>query len=78
MDPRRTIADCERLAEAAYEAMYEARPHLVKDLYEETRGHFWRAIEAAWAGRLFADVVRLSARFAEIDAVYNSQFRGIG
>ena len=78
MNPRQTVADCERLAEAAYEAMYEARGPRVKELYEETRGHFWRAIEAALAGKLFADVVRLSARFSEIDAVYNSQFRGIG
>ncbi len=68
----------ERLAEAAYEAMYEVRPHQVKDLYEEAHGHYWRAIEAAWQGRLFTEVVRLSARFAEVDAVYNGQFRGIG
>lgn len=78
MEHSRTIAECERLAEAAYEAMYEARAHQVKDLYEEVRGHYWHAIQTAWAGRLFGDVVRLSQRFAEIDAVYNSQFRGIG
>ncbi len=78
MNHSQAIAECERLAEAAYAAMYEARPHQVKDLYEEARGHFWRAIEAAWKGRLFAEVVRLTVRFEEVDAVYNHQFRGIG
>jgi hypothetical protein len=78
MSDAETVTRCERLAEAAYAAMYEARPHQVKDLYEEARGHFWRAIEAAWQGRLFAEVVRLAQRFAEVDAVYNGQFRGIG
>jgi len=78
MNPTLATVECERLAEAAYEAMYEARAHQVKDFYEEVRGHYWRAIQAAWAGRLFGEVVRLSQRFAEIDAVYNSQFRGVG
>ncbi len=76
--PSETVAEHERRAEAAYTAMYEARPQQVKDLYEEARGHFWRAIEAAWTGLVLAEVVRLSARFAEVDAVYNGQFRGIG
>ena len=75
---RETLAEHERQGEAAYEAMYEALPYEVKDLYEEAHRNFWRAIETAWQGRMFAEVVRLSARFAEIDAVYNSQFRGIG
>ena len=47
MNPTLTIVECERLAEAAYEAMYEARAHQVKHFYEEVRGHHWRAIQAA-------------------------------
>ena len=37
----------EALAEAAYDAMYEARLHGAKNRYEEARFHFDGAIEAA-------------------------------
>ena len=47
MNPTLTIVDCFCKQKTAYEAMYEARAHQVKHFYEEVRGHYWRAIQAA-------------------------------
>ena len=73
-----TAADCERMAEAAYAAMYDARPHGVKDCYDDARLYFSRAIEAARRSGLADDVMRLTRRLENIEVVYNGQFRGVG
>jgi hypothetical protein len=68
----------EKLAEAAYAAMYEATPTAAKDRYDDARGHFAKAIDLAKRAGLDAEVTRLTARLDHIVGVYNSQFRGIG
>jgi len=73
-----TVADCERSAEAAYAAMYDARPLGVKDCYDDARLYFSRAIEAARSAGLTAEASRLTQRLEHIEAVYNGQFRGVG
>ena len=67
----------EKLAEAAYDAMYKARPYNVKDHFDDARGYFSKAIEFAKREGLDDEGVRLSARLEHIVSVYNSQFRGI-
>ena len=62
------------LAEAAYDAMYEARRP--KEPYEDACQHFHHAIEAAKRLGLVDEVARLSARRDHVESVYNSQFRG--
>jgi hypothetical protein len=63
------------LAEAAYDAMYDARRP--KDSYEDADRYFDQAI--AEAKRLGRDdeVARLAARRDHVAAVYNSQFRNV-
>jgi hypothetical protein len=78
MDARDAIVESERLGEAAYAAMYDARPHGVKDCYEDALVHFGRAIETARRACLADEVTRLSRRAEHIERVYNSQFRGVG
>ena len=73
-----TVAELEQSAEAAYEAMYDAQPHAVKDLYEEALMNFRRAIEAARIAGLTDDVARFIRRAEQVRSVYNSQFRFIG
>jgi hypothetical protein len=68
----------EALAEAAYDAMYEARLHGAKNRYEEARFHFDRAIEAALRANLHEEAVRLKRRRDHVGRVYNSQFRYSG
>jgi len=68
----------EALAEAAYDAMYEARLHGAKNRYEEARYHFDRAIEAAFRARLHDEAARLKRRRDHVGRVYNSQFRYSG
>ena len=68
----------EALAEAAYDAMYEARLHGAKNRYEEARFHFDGAIEAAHRARLHEEAVRLKRRRDHVGRVYNSQFRYSG
>ena len=78
MTNQETIAEFERLAEMAYAAMYEVHPSGVKDLYDETRLYFCRAIEGA-QGAGFAELsARLTLRLQHVEAVYNSQFRNVG
>jgi hypothetical protein len=65
----------EALAEAAHEAMYEARLRGAKGCYEEARGHFAGAIEAAQRAGLHEEAARLKRRRDHVARVYNSQFR---
>ena len=68
----------EELGEAAYAAIYDAQPRQAKDLYEDARAHFGKAIaQAKEAGRV-DEVVRLTARIDHIAQVFNHQFRGVG
>ena len=60
--------------EAAYTRMYDARRP--KEAYEDARGVFSRALDAArFLGRP-DEAERLQARLAQIYQVYDSQFRG--
>jgi hypothetical protein len=68
----------EKLAEAAYAAMYETRPAAAKDCFDDARGHFAKAIDLAKRAGLDAKAARLTARLKHVVSVYNSQFRGIG
>ena len=64
----------ESLAEAAYEAMYDAASrHVVKAHYEDACMHFRRAIAAAGA----SDAARLERRLHHVRTVYDHQFRGV-
>jgi hypothetical protein len=67
----------ERLAEAAYDAMYEARPSAAKDLFDDACGLFAKAIDLAKRAGLADEAARLTARCDQIVSVYNSQFRHI-
>ncbi len=78
MNDRETVAEFERLAEAAYAAMYDARPHQVKDCYDDARMYLTRAIEAAQGAGLADAAARLTRRLEHVENVYNSQFRGVG
>ena len=68
----------EALAEAAYDAMYEARLHGARNRYEEARFYFDGAIEAAHRARLHDEAARLKRRRDHVGRVYNSQFRYSG
>jgi hypothetical protein len=72
------IKNHEKLAEAAYDAMYEARPHNVKDCFDDAHGYLTEAIAIAKRAGLDDEVTRLTARRDHIVNVYNNQFRGIG
>jgi len=68
----------EVLAEAAYEAMYDATSrHLAKVRYEDACGHFRRAITAARASDHRSEAARLEQRLAHIRTVYRHQFRWV-
>jgi hypothetical protein len=67
----------ERLAEAAYDAMYEALPSAAKDFYDDACGFFATAIDLAKRAGLADEAARLTARRDHIVSVYDSQFRGI-
>ncbi|MDZ4741417.1 MAG: hypothetical protein SGJ03_16155 [Alphaproteobacteria bacterium] len=65
----------EAMAEAAYDAMYEAHSKSGAGVcYSDAKDYFREAI--AVAGRLGAteDVVRLEARLLHVKAVFRSQF----
>jgi len=72
------IASNEKLAEAAYDAMYEARPSSVRDCFDDACGYLAEAISIAKRAGLDDEVTRLTARRDHIMKVYDSQFRGIG
>ncbi len=67
----------ERLAEAAYDALYEAKPEGAKDCFDDARSYFAKAIEFAKRAGLEDEAARLTTRLNHIVSVYNSQFRGI-
>ncbi len=75
------MSDMERqeaLAEAAYEAMYDATSrHVVKAHYEDACQHFGRAIAAASAAGSAKDAARLEQRLRHVRTVYDHQFRGV-
>jgi len=68
----------EAFAEAAYDAMYEAKRVGAKNRYEEARRNFDRAIDAARAARLPQEAARLTRRRNQVCRIYNSQFRYSG
>jgi len=72
------IAQFEALAEAAYSAMYDARPHNAKDCFEDASYNFQRAIDIARMRGLADAVERLTRRRDHVAAVFNSQFRYAG
>ncbi|HEX4199785.1 MAG TPA: hypothetical protein VHZ26_20295 [Caulobacteraceae bacterium] len=76
--PRRRIAKSEQSAEAAYAAMYDARPYSVKDCYDDARAGFRRAIAVAKQTGQAGEAERLTRRLDQIQKVYNSQFRDVG
>jgi hypothetical protein len=67
----------ERLAEAAYDAMYEARPSAAKDLFDDACGFFAKAVDLAKRAGLADEAARLTARCDHVVSVYNAQFRHI-
>ena len=75
---RREVAKNEKLAEAAYDAMYETRPYGVRDCFDDACGYLAEAISIAKQAGLVDEVTRLTARRDHIIKVYDSQFRGIG
>ena len=72
------LAELEGKAEAAYAAMYDARPYSVKDCYEDSCLYFHRAIEVAQRAGLADEAARLRQRVEHVGKVYNNQFRGVG
>jgi hypothetical protein len=72
------IARLERLAEAAYDAMYDARPPLAKAHYEDAMLYLGRALAEAERIDDVAAFERLTLRRDHIRNVYNNQFRGVG
>jgi hypothetical protein len=68
----------EALAEAAYDAMYEARLDGARNRFEEARQNFDRAIEAARRAHLSQEAARLTRRRDQVVRIFNSQFRYSG
>ncbi len=77
-DDAAAMTKFERLAEAAYDAMYDARPRAAKEFYDEARTCFVQAVDAAKRAGLAGEAARLTARMEHVIAVYNHQFRGVG
>lgn len=77
-DPASIISRFERLAENAYEAMYDARPLVAKSHYEDAMLFLGKALaEAERTGDVEA-VIRLDYQRQHVRNVFNHQFRGIG
>jgi hypothetical protein len=74
---RNEMKNHEKLAEAAYDAMYEASPSSAKDCFDDARGFLDKAIDLAKRAGLDDEAARLTARRDHIVSVYNSQFRSI-
>lgn len=72
------VAKFENLAEAAYAAMYDARPRNVKDLYDDAQLNYGRAIKVANRLGREDEAARLTQRMKEIEKIFNNQFRAIG
>ena len=69
------IAQLERLAEAAYEEMYDAQRYRVKECFQDASGYLAEAIELAERDGLTEVATRLKARKEHIYNVYTHQFR---
>jgi hypothetical protein len=74
---RNEMKENEKLAEAAYDAMYDARPSGAKDYFDDARGFLDKAIDIAKRAGLEEEMARLTARRGHIVSVYNSQFRDV-
>jgi hypothetical protein len=74
---RNEMKNNEKLAEAAYDAMYEASPSSAKDCFDDARGFLNKAIDLAKRAGLEDEMARLTARRDHIVSVYHSQFRDI-
>lgn len=74
----RKIARLEALAEAAYDAMYDARDRAAKDCYEDASLYLHQALQLAEKANLRDTAERLKARAGHIRDVYNRQFRYVG
>jgi hypothetical protein len=72
------MARLQQRAEAAYAAMYDARPPAAKDCYDDARLYFTQAIDMATQANLADDVTRLTSRRNQITEIYNRQFRWAG
>ena len=72
---KETYKDLEAKAEAAYDAMYEAPRHDVKDYHEDTQMYFERAALLAEEQGLVDEADRLRKRALHVHAVFTSQFR---
>ena len=66
------IAACERLAEKAYDAMYETRYPAGEN--SDLKDYFREAIDLAERAGLTAEAERLTKRLEHCKAVYRSQF----
>ena len=78
IDARVDMVRLEAFAEAAYEAMREAKLKGAKARYEEARFHFDRAIDAAHRARLYDEAARLKRRRDHIGQVYHGHVRYSG
>ena len=72
MDPHERLRELERLGEAYYDAMYDARNPTAD--YANAKDAFRDAIALAHQIGETATVERLQARLAHIKAVFRSQF----
>ena len=65
----------EKMAEAAYDAMYEAHsPSAAGVFYSDAKDFFHEAIAIARRLGALEDLARLEARLAHVKAVFRSQF----
>lgn len=72
------ILRLESLAEAAYEAMYDARPPMAKAHYEDALLYLGKALAEAERIADVAATQRLKLRSDHIRNVFDHQFRGVG
>ena len=69
------LRDLKAQAEAAYDAMYDARsPSAAGVCYSDAKEFFYSAIGLARRLGLEAEVAQLEARLAHVRAVFRSQF----
>ena len=69
------LASCERYAEKAYDAMYDAHsPSDATALYSDAKEGFYEALRVARELGLEDEVRRLEARLAHVKSVFRSQF----
>ena len=73
---REDLAYFEARAEKAYDAMHEVKVYGARDCRDDALIALGRAIAIAEKLGLTGEVERLRKRRAQIDGVYQSQFRG--